>query len=145
MSDEVLVRLVRQFVEEGHNQGNLKALEQVFAEDAIDHGALPSQAPGREGILQRVAALRAAFPDEHAVVDDMVVQGDRIAFRWTITGTHRGPFQGVAPTGRQIAFTGINIERVRDGRIQEHWSSADLLGLMRQIGGLPSGGAPRSG
>jgi predicted ester cyclase len=116
MSDEVLVRLVRQFVEEGHNKGNVRALEHVFAEDAIGHGALSTRAPGREGILQRVAALRAAFPDEHAVVDDMVVQGDRVAFRWTITETHRGPSQGVAPTGRQIAFTGTETGGSRNTR-----------------------------
>lgn len=144
MSEEALARLARKFVEEGHNKGDLAALEEVFAQDAVDHGAIAMPAPGRDGIIQRVAALRTAFPDEQATIEDMIVQGDRIAFRWTITGTHLGPFQRMAPTGKKVTITGINIERVREGRIAEHWSSADMLGLKRQLGALPSPGQSRS-
>jgi steroid delta-isomerase-like uncharacterized protein len=79
-----------------------------------------------------------AFPDAQITVDGAVEEGDLVASRWTITGTHRGEFQGVPPTGRPITMAGVDFSRVVDGKVAEHWSQFDVLGMMQQIGGLPA-------
>jgi predicted ester cyclase len=80
--------------------------------------------------------LRAAFV-EQATFGDFLTDGDFVAFPWQATGTHKGAFAGVAPTGKQVTLNGINIERFRDGKVVEHWSQFDTVGLLRQMGALP--------
>jgi steroid delta-isomerase-like uncharacterized protein len=79
-------------------------------------------------------AFATAFPDSRISVDECIAEGDRVVSRWTLTGTHRGEFQGVPATGRAVRFTGIEFNRVVDGRLAEHWAQFDLVGLMGQIG-----------
>jgi steroid delta-isomerase-like uncharacterized protein len=81
-----------------------------------------------------MSVFTSAFPDARLSVDDSIAEGDRVVSRWTLTGTHRGEFQGVPATGRTVTITGIEFNRVVDGRIAEHWSQFDLMGLMQQIG-----------
>ncbi len=80
-------------------------------------------------------AFTTAFPDARISVDECIAEGNSVVSRWTLKGTHRGEFQGVAATGRSVSFTGIEVNRVAGGRIEEHWAQFDLVGLMGQIGG----------
>lgn len=84
-----------------------------------------------------MGTFTTAFPDAQISVDGVVAERDLVASRWTITGTHRGDFQGVPPTGRQVAIAGIDFSRVVDGKIAEHWAQFDLIGVMQQIGAIP--------
>lgn len=95
----------------------------------------PLDSANWSGFLQ---GFVAAFPDSHMVTDSCVADGDTVVTRWTMTGTHRGDFQGVPPSGRAVKFSGIEYNRVVEGRIAEHWAQFDSLGLLRQIGALPA-------
>jgi len=81
----------------------------------------------------------AAFPDAQLVVNDSVSEGDLVAGRWTMTGTHRGDFQGVPPTGRHVTMAGVDFSRVVGGKVAEHWTQFDAIGVMQQIGAFPAG------
>jgi predicted ester cyclase len=81
--------------------------------------------------------IRAAFPDIHETIEDMLAEGDRVVTRSTWRGTHQGAFLGIAPTGKQVSVTGIDISRVASGKFVEHWQAADNLGLLQQLGVIP--------
>jgi len=82
--------------------------------------------------------FRAAFSQPHTTIDDAIVEGDKVAWRWTFRGTHTGPLMGIPATGKAIAFTGITIDRVAGGKIVERWNQADFMGLMQQLGAIPA-------
>ena len=82
--------------------------------------------------------FRSAFPDFHVTIEDQIAEGDRVATRWTMRGTHEGEFRGISPTGKQITVTGIGIFRFSDGKVVESWDNFDQLGMMRQLGVIPS-------
>ena len=132
--------IMRRFYEEVFNRGNLTVAEDVFATDFIEHEIFPGMAPGLEGFKQMVSAARAAFTDFRVSADDMLAEGDKVAVRYTTSGTHRGGFVGVAPTGKRVTLTGIDINRFTGGKIVEHWGQSDSLGLMQQLGLVPSMG-----
>ena len=92
---------------------------------------------GREGHKQLIAAFRAAFPDLRVAVEDLLEEGDRVALRWRAEGTHRGELMGIAPTGRRVTLTGIEILRIAGGKIAEYWQSWDRLGMYQQLGAVP--------
>jgi steroid delta-isomerase-like uncharacterized protein len=129
----------RRMFDDEFNQGRPETVDEVLAEDYVDHSALPAPAPGREGFKKRAAMLRAAFAPVMEF-GSFVVEGDYVAFTWTMTGTHQGSFAGVPASGKPIKVTGINVERFQGDRIVEHWSQFDSLGLMRQIGAIPAAG-----
>jgi steroid delta-isomerase-like uncharacterized protein len=133
MSTEENKALIRRWTEEGWNKGNFELAEEVFAPDMVSHNAPPGAASGFEGWKQGAMMLRSAFPDSKNTIEDMLAEGDRVAWRWSSTGTHQGPFFGVPPTGKQVSVTGTNIVRIAEGRIVELWQSWDALGLMQQI------------
>jgi predicted ester cyclase len=87
-------------------------------------------------LVEQVHEFRSAFPDGGTRIDDMIAEGDRVVLRWTDGGTHRGPFMGVAPTGKHVTITGIDIYRIVDGRIVDFWCSEDVLGLLEQLGAV---------
>lgn len=95
----------------------------------------PLESAAWSGFLQSFAT---AFPDAHITIDSCITEGDTVATRWSLTGTHQGTFQGIAPTGRPIRFHGIEYNRVSGGRFVEHWSMFDNLALLAQIGALPA-------
>jgi steroid delta-isomerase-like uncharacterized protein len=104
------------------------------------------QFKGREQVLEAsdvagyddlVTKFRAGFPDLDHTLDEVLSTDDRLAYRWTNRGTHRGEFEGIPPTGKRIEFTGTTIFRFRDGKIAEEWTSVDLLALMEQLGVIP--------
>jgi len=107
--------------------------DQIFASDVVDHNPAPGQGPGVGGIKQIIAVYHGAFPDLHLSCDDIVGSGDRVAVRWSATGTHDGDQLGVPPTHRDVRLTGIDIVRIQDGRIVERWGEANGLEMMAQI------------
>jgi steroid delta-isomerase-like uncharacterized protein len=140
MSTEENKALVRRQVDEMWNQENLAVADEVYATDVIVHGGLPGQPSGVEAIKQGVKLDRAAFPDFHVTIDDLVGEGDKVVIHATIRGTHKGEWLGIPPTGKQVTMTGITIVRIADGKIVEVWNCADLLGLMQQLGAIPTPG-----
>ena len=126
--------LLARYVEEVWDKGNLAALDDFLAPDYRRHGS-PTAAPlTRDGQKQRLAAFRAGFPDAALTLEDVLAEGDRVAFRSTLRGTHAGEFLGVAPTGARVAVALLDVVRVRGGRIVEQWGGPDLLDLLRQLG-----------
>lgn len=129
----------RRVIEEGFNRGNFDAWNECFTETFTEHQyGMPSTLAG---FKRAIAGLRAAFPDLHLEIDEMVDQGDKVWVRMTSTGTHRGAFAGVAPTGRRITIAVMDVVRFENGKIVEHWGVPDRFALLDQIGGLP-GRAP---
>ncbi len=126
--------LVLQFVEEFWNRGNLSAADQLMTRDAVIHEPVV----GTPEDLKAVAAMiRSAFPDWQSFVEEMLVDGDRVAERWTGSGTHRGEFQGIPPTGKQVTLAAMEQYQLADGKIAEQWVTMDALGLMQQLGVVP--------
>ena len=113
----------------------------MIASDVISHSARPGQTPGLEGVKQLFSSLHAAFSDFHIDVEDMIAEGDKVVARVTGSGTHQGEFVGIAPTRNRVEFSAIDIARFTGGKIVEHWSNSDRLGMMRQLGVMeqPSG------
>ncbi len=131
--------LVRRAIEEVWNLGNFAVVDELAASDIVVHASTPAdEIHGREGVKQFYATLRAAFPDLHFMIEDQIAEGDRVVTRWTARGTHIGVFQGLPPTGKQVRLTGIDIDRIADGKVVECWPNADELGMMRQLGVLPA-------
>ncbi len=97
MSAEENKTLIREIIEEIWNKGDLAAVDRYFAPDYVDHSPLPGQSPGSEGYKQAAAAMREAFPDLRLTLEDILAQGDKVAFRYTMGGTHRGDFMGMPP------------------------------------------------
>jgi predicted ester cyclase len=122
------------------NSGDVDAfVDTLFAVDAIDHDPAPGQGPGREGYRTFFRSLTIAFPDAHLEPAVHVVADDKIAFAYTLTGTHKGQFDGIAPTGKRVEVRGLQIGRFESGQIVERWGSSDQLGILTQIGAAPSG------
>jgi steroid delta-isomerase-like uncharacterized protein len=127
--------LIERYFGELFNQGRVDLVETLLHPDYVNHSpGSPDQDRGREGVRQVVLALRAAFPDLHYAIEDLVVGADAVATRTTLTGTHLGPFFGLPPTGRPVRVAQFTIERIRDGRIVAHHRLTDELALQRQLG-----------
>lgn len=136
MSSGTRKALVRR-LHEIWNTGDLSALEDVYAAEFVAHFPPSSELPerrGLDGVRRGVARIRSAFPDWHERVEDLVEEGDRVVSRYTSTGTHRGPFWGIPPTGHRISVAEISIFRVAGGRIAEQWCLVDELARMQQLG-----------
>ena len=110
------------------------ALESLIAADVVDHNAVPGQPPGRDGIAYWMAMMQDAFGDLAVVIEDTVVEGDKIAARVTWHGTHRGDFVGVPGTGARIAMQSVQILKFADGMACEWWGTADVFGVLHQVG-----------
>jgi steroid delta-isomerase-like uncharacterized protein len=133
--------VVRRWFEELFNAGNLEVADEIIAPDHINHDpTLPDIPSGPEGQRQIVNLYRGAFTNAHISIEEQLAEGERVATRWSGSGTHQGELMGVAATGNQVRVTGITINRVWGGKIQESWSNYDALGMMRQIGAIPEPG-----
>ncbi len=132
--------LVQRFYDEAWNAHDLSAYDTLVTDDFIDHQAIPGMGPGREGFRQLEAIFRSAFPDLRLTVDGIVAEGDMVSCRWTSTGTHQGALFGVPPTGRPVKVTATVVYRVEGGRLAEGWINRDDLGMMRQLGVIPTPG-----
>ena len=114
MSIEANKAVVRRMIEEAWNNGNLDMLDEICAPDYVLVGQ-----GGVADLRAGIAATRDGFPDWQTTIADMVAEGDRVAFRWTMRGTHQGEFGGIASTGKPAQFTGITIVRFAGGKIVE--------------------------
>ena len=141
MSTEQNKAMARQMIEDIFSRGDLSRVDEYLAPDFVEREELPPGLPGgREGVKQLTAILRSAFPDFKATIDDLVAEGDKVVIRHTWTGTHRGEFMGVPPTGKSVSFGVIDILRIAGGKVVEHWGLMDSMSLMQQLGASPTPG-----
>ncbi len=131
--------LFRRFVEQVMNQGNLAAIDELFAPQFVGHVQLPPAPPmTREGVKRLFAMYHGAFTGFGATIDEMIAEDDRVAGLLTAHGTHTGTFAGIAATGRLVTFRTMDIFRIAGGRIVEHWAMPDQFGLRQQLGAIPA-------
>jgi predicted ester cyclase len=112
--------------------------EEIVAGDFVDHTNPPGLQHGLESHKQIVTILRTAFPDVHWEYEEPIAEGDKVAVRVTMHGTHQGEFFGIPPTGKQVRVSGIHIMRFANGELVEHWGNTDDLGMMHQLGVAPA-------
>lgn len=134
---EANIATFRRAIEEGWNKGNLEAIDELFVPDFVEHQV--GFGPGRDAVKGSIRSLRIAFPDLHLTFEDVVAEGDMVWARLSGAGTHEGPFMGLPATGRRMRVDVIDIVRVADGRLVEHWGVADRLSVAQQIGLVPGG------
>jgi steroid delta-isomerase-like uncharacterized protein len=130
------VTLAHEWFEQLWTRGDESTIDRLFAEDGIAHGlvdAAGNELRGPAGFKPFFHTFRAAFPDLQVVVEDTVVEGDKIVARCTVRGTHSGDALGMAPTQKPVLFTGISIMRVRDGKIVEAWNNFDFAAMNAQL------------
>jgi len=118
------------------NQQNFGLVDALLASDYDGHSS--TEFDGPEGAKAFVPMLRSAFPDFQFTVEDQIAEGDKVVTRWSMSGTHKGEFQGMSATGRQMSITGITIFRIASDKVIEGWTNEDLLGFYQQIGNIPS-------
>lgn len=129
--------IVRRFFEEGPSKGDINAADELLSPDFAMHVPLPAS-PGVEGINEVITTCRAAFEHLNVTIEDMVAEGDKVVARFTARGIHKGDFMNLPATGKPITMTGIEIFRIKDGKIAELWGEVNLLGLMQQLGIFPA-------
>ena len=132
------VDVVRRFVEEFQCGHDIAVAEELLAPDFVDHSPFGPLSPDRDGVLALFGMLFAAFPDLRAEIHEQLVDGNKVVTRKTFHGTHQGEFMGIPPTGNTVSFGVIDIVRVRDGLMVEHWNVVDALALMEQLGAAPA-------
>ncbi len=126
--------LIRRWVEEVVNAGNLTVADEIMAPDYAFYVASRPTPVDREGHRHLVATFLGAFPDLRRNIEEMVGEEEKVVERWTVRGTHQGEFQGLAPTGRSISYAGITIWRIGGGKLVENRTVQDFMGLMQQLG-----------
>ena len=129
--------IVRRFIEETINQGQIDSAAQFVWENMVEQVPFPGQGPGLEGLKDVLRGMRAGFPDLHFSVEEQIAEGDKVVTRFEWTGTHQGEFLGVAATGRPVKVWGMVIDRLESGRIKDTRIIMDALGLMMQLGVSP--------
>ena len=130
---EVVLRLY----EEVFNKRDLGQLDQLALADYIEHDPLPGQGTGLQGLTDRATALIDGL-DPTFTIEDVIAEGDRVAVRWTNAGTNVGDFLGIPATGRSFSVPGIDIYRLEDGKLAEHWHVIDMYSQLIQLGLLPA-------
>jgi steroid delta-isomerase-like uncharacterized protein len=130
--------VIRRFAEDVITQGDLDSAARFVWEDVVEQVPLPGQGPGLEGLKDILRGMRAAFPDLNFAIKEQIAEGDKVASRFEWAGTHQHEFLGVPATGRQVRVWGVVIDRLEEGRIKDTRIIMDMLGLMMQLGVLPS-------
>lgn len=126
--------ILKRVAEDVFNGRDLDAIDELFADDYVMHDPnAPDDIHGREGFRDYVRTFHDAFPDLEVEQLDQLVDGDEVATRFVIRGTHEGPLLGVPATGRQVSVHGTIVSRVQDGRIAEEWTVVDVLGMLQQL------------
>ena len=133
--------LMRRFYDEVINGGNVALIDELFAADFVEHEEFPGLTGGREGVEQFFTMMRAAFPDLRMAVDDLIAEGDKVVARATMSGTHKGEFMGMDPSGKQFRVSAIDVVRFAGGKAVEHWGLTDAAAMMEQLGAVPAAGS----
>jgi ketosteroid isomerase-like protein len=136
-AEKANIAIVRKFFEVGPSKGDLATADALLHPEFSLHTPLPTPGPGIPAMNNVITTCRAAFHGLHVTIDDIMADGDKVTARFTARGLHNGEFMGLPPTGKAITMTGIEIFRIREGRIAELWGEANLMGLMQQLGILP--------
>lgn len=136
MSTEENKQLLRRYITEVWENGNLEALKDFLAPGYLRHVSPTLPPLSLEEQIQRLTGFRAAFPDITLTVQEVMAENDRIAFRSTITGTHHGELAGLPPTGRRVRVGLVDIIRVEDGRFAEQWGGPNMADMFRQLGAV---------
>jgi steroid delta-isomerase-like uncharacterized protein len=132
--------LIRQYVDRFVNLGNMAVADELLSPDYRRYLSPATPPLTADGQKQRIAGMRAAFPDLHLSVEDMMTQGDRVAFRGVVRGTHQAAFLGIPPTGKQVTVFAFDVVRIERGKLIEHWGGPDLFSLLSQLGAVVSAG-----
>ena len=136
MSIEENKSIVRKYIE----LTNARDLDAAFAQfdpSFVDHAVRPGMPLGIQGTCLFFNMLFTAFPDLHAIIEDIIAEGDKVVDRMTCEGTHQGMFMGAPPTGKRVKWSFIDINRIVDGKVVEHWAEVDTMGIMQQLGLVP--------
>ena len=139
MSTEENKAVVRRFLEGIFSQGDPDVVDELAVPDFVVHD--PSSEAGEvdvQGVKESITWSHSAFPNLRVTIEDQVAEGDKVATRWTVRGTHQGEMMGAAATGNQVTFTGTQTDYISGGRIVESWSNWDTLGMLGQIGAVPA-------
>ena len=139
MSEENKAKF-RRVVEDGFGQGKLDVIDELIDPNWVDHNPMPGQEPGPEGMKKLLTMFRNAFPDMTLTLDVLMAEGDLVAGRNTMSGTHTGELMGIPPTNKRITMTEIHIVRIANGKAVEHWGNSDDMGMMMQLGVIPEPG-----
>ena len=137
MSAEVNKAIIRRLFDEFYNAGEVDVADQLFASTAVIHDPVTGDRSGIDGLKQRHQAQLTATPDFHMTLEDMIAEGDKVSYRWTMAGTDKVGFMGRPPTNKLTTLIGIAIVRFADGKIVEGWHNYDMLGLLQQLGAIP--------
>jgi steroid delta-isomerase-like uncharacterized protein len=141
MSIETNKATVRRMNEQLWNEGRVDLIGEFFTEDNVSHNAgLPSSS-GLEELKAGVVMAQNAYADLKLNFGDLIAEGDKVAYTWTLRGVHQGELYGIPPTGKQVTTSGVTINRLVNGRIVETWMFPDTMGLMQQLGVVPASGA----
>ncbi len=130
--------VIRRFVEEVQNRKDFAVYYELNDPEFVNLSAPPGIPPDREGGRIYLGAFLGAFPDAEFTIDDMIAEGDQVVTKKTFTGTHTSEFAGIPGTGKRVTLQFVDIMRVRDGKIVEHWLSMDQLSFMQQLGVIPT-------
>lgn len=133
MSTEQNKALVRRLIEEGINRGNERVIEELVAPNFVTREE-SMRAVGLEGFKEMVSSFRTAFPDGRMVIDDVVAEGDTVITWAYFTGTHRGPLEGIPPTGKPVKVKDVDRFRIKNGKVVESSTTFDRLDMLRQLG-----------
>ena len=137
MSTETNKSLARRFYVETLNARRIDTVDDLAVAEYVEHDPLPGQRDNREGLKDRARALTEALSPTFTI-EDIIAEGDRVVVRWTNRGTHVAPFLGIPPTGRPFEIAGIDIYRIENDRLAEHWHVVDQLTMLQQLGLLPA-------
>jgi len=130
--------VIRRFVDEVQNKKNWDAYDELNHPEFVNLSAPPGIPSDREGGKLYLGAFLNGFPDSQFTIDDMIAEGDQVVTKKTFTGTHTAEFAGIPATGKRVTLQFVDIMRVRDGQIVEHWLSMDQLSFMQQLGAIPA-------
>jgi predicted ester cyclase len=136
MSVEENKRLIRRYIEEVVNTGNVENLGQYIAPDYREEGDTTGESGGIEGARRHILGVRTTYPDLHLTVEQQIGEGEWVVTRITARGTHQGEWMGIKPTGKPVEITGVNVDRVVKDRIVEHGGAANMLAPLLEIGAV---------
>jgi steroid delta-isomerase-like uncharacterized protein len=129
--------VAKRFFEEVWSQGNVAVIDELVAENAVNHGNPPEIPNNREGFKMFAGMYLNAFPDMAMTIDDVIAEGEKVVVRWTAVGKHKGELMGIPATDKDVTVTGISIDRFAGGKIVESWGEFDLAGMLMQMGVAP--------
>jgi steroid delta-isomerase-like uncharacterized protein len=138
MSSDENKAIVRRLIEEAQGRRQLHVIDELISPEFIDHCAWPGVPGNREGVRQIFGMFHTAFPDLQVSIHDQIAEADRVATRKTLSGTHKGDFFGIPATGRAVQIVVIDILRLKDSWITDHWNLVDQQGLFQQLGLVPT-------